>query len=151
MDRISCECSLKVECVTQGSKRVVVRVPVSENKCDDRRTGLACIKLYNFVGSTYTGLGTVFLSMNEKSIMRYLLGLFVDVVPFQNDQWRVTMPVEVKCAFLLAFIGSIAEFGTSRKIISGNDSSGSLEWFLPMIVAIRQADRWTLDHVLRLD
>jgi len=113
----------------------VVRVSVSENKCDGHRTGLVCIKSHNFVGSTYTRLGTAFISMNyggsqrcnilmrvfgqrltEKSIMSYLLGLSVDVVPFQNDQWRVTMPVEVKCAFLLAFIGSIAEFGTPRKI-----------------------------------
>ena len=108
---------------------------VSENKCDGHRTGLAWIKSYNFVGSTYTGLGTVFISVNyggsqrcnvhmkvirqrltEKSIMNCLLGLSVDVVLLQNDQWRVTMPVEVKCAFLLAFIGSIAEFGTSGKI-----------------------------------
>ena len=54
--------------------------------------------------------------LTEKIIMSYPLGLFVDVVPFQNDQWRVTMLVEVKCAFLLTFIGSIAEFGTSGKI-----------------------------------
>jgi len=111
----------------------VVRVSISENKYDGHRTGLACIKSYNFVGSTYMGLGTVFISMNyggsqrcnihmkvfrqrltEKSIMSYLLSLFVDVVPFQTDQWRVT--VEVKCTFLLTSIGSIAEFGTSGKI-----------------------------------